>query len=59
MDHAQYLRDRAAEFGNRAISTADPMTAQRFHEFAILCCESAERLERRAREREPAPLVTR
>ncbi|MGO8916293.1 MAG: hypothetical protein ACLQJR_10330 [Stellaceae bacterium] len=54
MDHAQYLRDRAAEFGNRAITTADPMTAQRFRELAIMCRESAERLERRAKDQASA-----
>ena len=48
MDHAQYLRERAAEFANRATTTADLMASQNFHQLAIICEESAERLERRA-----------
>jgi hypothetical protein len=47
LDHAQYLRDRAAEFENRAVTTPDPLTAQNFHELAILCRECADRLARR------------
>jgi hypothetical protein len=46
MDHAQYLRDRAAEFANLAVTTPDALAAQTFHELAILCRESAERLKR-------------
>lgn len=53
MDHAQYLRDRAAEFANMAVTTADAMVAQNFHELAILCRESAERIDRRARAARP------
>ncbi len=48
MDHTQYLRDRAAEFANRAVTTPDPVAAQNFHELAILCRECADRLARRA-----------
>jgi hypothetical protein len=48
MDHAQYLRDRAAEFVNRAMTTTDFMAAQAFHELAIVCRECAARLELRA-----------
>lgn len=57
MDHAQYLRDRAARFANLALTTSDPVAARNFHELAILCGESAERLDRlaSAREREPHP----
>lgn len=54
MDHAQYLRDRAAEFANLAITTTDAIVARNYHELAILCRESAERLERRAKARVPA-----
>jgi hypothetical protein len=48
MNHAQYLRDRAAEFSNIALTTSDAVTAQNFHELAILCREGAERLARRS-----------
>jgi hypothetical protein len=51
MNHAQYLRDRAAEFVNIALTTSDAVAAQNFHELAIMCREGAERLARRA----PAP----
>lgn len=54
MDHAQYLRDRAAEFANLAVTTSDAMAAQNFHELAIVCRESAARLERRRREKDMA-----
>jgi hypothetical protein len=47
MDHAQYLRDRAAHFANLAVTTSDVFTAQILHELAIMCQESAERLARR------------
>lgn len=49
MDHAQYLRDRAADFANMAVTTADAVVAQNFHELAILCRECAERIDRHAR----------
>jgi hypothetical protein len=49
MDYALYLRDRAAEFANLAVTTSDPLTARDFHELAILCQEGAERAERRRR----------
>jgi hypothetical protein len=49
MDHAQYLRDRAAEFTNLAVTTADVLTAQNYHGLAVMCRESAERLERRSK----------
>jgi hypothetical protein len=55
MDHAQYLRDRAAEFANKALTTADPAAAQSFHALAILCRGSAERLAHRAAQREAHP----
>lgn len=48
MNHAQYLRDRAAEFSNIALTTSDAVAAQNFHELAILCREGAERLARRS-----------
>jgi len=50
MDHAQYLRDRAAEFANKALTTSDAMVAQTFHELAVRCQECAALIERRARE---------
>lgn len=53
VDHAQYLRARAAEFANLAITTTDPVAAQNLHGLAILCQESAERLERRVKQPEP------
>ena len=43
MDHAQYLRDRAADFTNAAVTTTDVLAAQSYHELAIMCRESAER----------------
>jgi hypothetical protein len=49
MDHARYLRDRAADFANLALTTTDAFAAQNFHELAILCQESAKRLERRSK----------
>jgi hypothetical protein len=55
MDHARYLRDRAAEFANLAVTTPDALAAQNFHELAILCQESAERLDRRDKARKPEP----
>jgi hypothetical protein len=61
LDYAQYLRDRAADFANRALTAADPLIAQNFHELAILCRESADRLARRAEATrapaEPAAIV--
>ena len=48
MDHARYLRDRAAEFANLTVTTADAMVARNFHELAILCQDSADHLDRRA-----------
>ncbi|MGO8916355.1 MAG: hypothetical protein ACLQJR_10645 [Stellaceae bacterium] len=59
MDHVQYLRGRAAEFANLAVTTSDPVAARNLHELAILCQESAERLERRAEAREPASSAAR
>jgi len=58
MDHTQYLRDRAAEFDNLALTTTDPMTAQYFHELAIMCRECGERLERLAKVKDRAAYVT-
>lgn len=46
MNYAQYLRDRAAEFANIALTTADAWAARNFHDLATLCDESAARLER-------------
>ncbi|MGO8920420.1 MAG: hypothetical protein ACLQJR_31375 [Stellaceae bacterium] len=57
-DHAQYIRDRAAEFGVLAATTTEPMAAQHFHELALLCRESAERLQRHAKGRGLASFVT-
>jgi hypothetical protein len=57
MDHAKYLRDRAAEFANRAATAADALAAQNLHELAILCREGAERLERREKAKQPAILA--
>ncbi len=48
MDYAQYLKDRAADFANLAVTTRDSMAAQNLHELAIICRESADRLARRA-----------
>ena len=48
MDHAQYLRNRAVEFANLAVTTPDATVAQNFHQLAILCQESADRLDHRA-----------
>ena len=53
MDHARYLRDRAAEFANLGVTTSDAVAAQNFHEMAILCRECAERMERRAKAQQP------
>ena len=57
MDAAKYLRDRAAEFANRAVTTGDAFEAQNLHELAILCREGAERLERRDRAKQPDMLA--
>ena len=53
MDTAKYLRDRAAEFANRAVTTANALEAQNLHELSILCEETAERLERRPKAKQP------
>jgi hypothetical protein len=52
MNHASYMRDRAADFANMALTTSDPMAAKSFHEMAMICRAKAEQLERRAREKE-------
>lgn len=49
LDYVWYLRERAADFANRAVTTTDPLAAQSFHQLAAMCRESAERLERRAK----------
>ncbi|HWI28867.1 MAG TPA: hypothetical protein VN668_17960 [Stellaceae bacterium] len=53
MDNAKYLRDRAAEFANRAAATGDAFEAQNLHELSIICRESAERLDRRTKAKQP------
>ena len=49
MDYAQYLKDRAADFANLAVTTTDSLAAQNLHQLAIICRESADRLARRAK----------
>ena len=49
MDYVRYLRERAADFDNRAVTTIDLLAAQSFHQLATMCRESADRLERRAK----------
>jgi hypothetical protein len=51
MDCTQYLQDRASEFATRAVWTDDPMAAQILKELAIMCRESAERLQSHGRKR--------
>jgi len=46
MDHALYLRGRADEFSKLAAKTTEPLAAQHFQELAMMCRESADRLER-------------
>lgn len=54
MDYAKYLQGRATQFAEKAAMTTDATLAQNFRELAMLCRQSAERLERRekAKERE-------
>jgi hypothetical protein len=52
MNHARYMRDRAADFANMALTTSDPVAARSFHEMAMICRAKAEQLERHARDRE-------
>ena len=51
MDCTQYLQDRASEFATRAVRTDDPMAAQILNELAMMCRESAERLQSQGRKR--------
>jgi hypothetical protein len=53
MDCTQYLQDRASEFAARAVWTDDPMAAQILKELAMMCRESAERLQSHGR-KQPA-----
>src|SRR6185437_12069373 len=46
LDHLQNLRDRSAEFADLAVSCADPMASQAYHELASACREAAARLQR-------------
>ncbi len=52
MNHARYMRDRAADFANMALTTSDPVAARSFHEMAMICRAKADQLERHARDRE-------
>jgi hypothetical protein len=54
MDCTQYLEDRASEFATRAAWTDDPMAAQILKELAMMCRESAERLQSHGRKRAAA-----
>jgi hypothetical protein len=54
MDCTQYLQDRASEFATRAVWTDDPMAAQILNELAMMCRESAARLQSHGRKRPAA-----
>src|SRR5487761_1348027 len=54
MDHAGYLRDRAAEFANMAVTTPDAKLAQNFHQLAMMCSDIAEQFRRRVKTCDPA-----
>ncbi len=41
MDYVRYLRERALEFRNLAITTRDPRACQELHHLANLCEEKA------------------
>ena len=41
MDYAAYLRERALEFRNLALTTRDAATCQTLHELANLCASKA------------------
>jgi hypothetical protein len=41
MDYAAYLRERALEFRNLALTTRDPVACQALHHLADLCAEKA------------------
>jgi len=52
MDDARYLRERALEFRNLAITTRDPHACQELHHLADLCADKAAILG--SRDRPPA-----
>lgn len=46
MKHAQYLRERAADFRNMAVTAHSSQIAQSFYQVAIVCEEAAGKVER-------------
>ena len=46
MKHAQYLRERAADFRNMAVTAHNSQVAQSFYQVAIVCEEAADKVER-------------
>jgi hypothetical protein len=49
VDYVRYLRERALEFRNLAITTSDPRACQELHHLANLCEEKAAVLGSRER----------
>ena len=46
MDHIRYLKDRASEFRNLALTMRDPVACREFHHLADLCEDRAAALYR-------------
>jgi len=46
MDYAKYLRERAAEMSELALTATEPAASVEFFKLASLCRDSAERIER-------------
>jgi hypothetical protein len=46
MDYAKYLRERAAEMSELALTATEPAASVEFFKLASLCRDSAERVER-------------
>lgn len=46
MDYARYLRERAAEMSELALTATEPAASVEFFKLASLCRDSAERVER-------------
>jgi hypothetical protein len=51
MDYARYLRERAAEMSELALTATEPAASVEFYKLASLCRDSAERIERLSRGR--------
>jgi hypothetical protein len=51
MDYATYLRERAAEMSELALTATEPAASVEFFKLASLCRDSAERVERLSQRR--------